>query len=214
MQLSRREFLKLAGVSAAGAALFTACSIPEKELLVQSPARIPEDVLDGDENWYASVCRQCPAGCGIIVRVMDGRAKKVEGNPDYPVNRGKLCARGLAGVQALYHPDRIKGPMRRTGSRGSGQWQQITWDQALNDLVGRLKQLRGSAADTVVLAHEPLRGPLSLLVDRFTRTYGSERLAYEPMDQAALRAALKTAFGEDAVPEFDHEFKRALERWR
>ena len=203
MQLSRREFLKLAGVSAAGAALFTSCSIPEKELMVESPARIPEDVLAGDESWYASVCRQCPAGCGIIVRVMEGRAKKIEGNPDYPVNRGKLCARGIAGVQALYHPDRIQSPMRRTGARGSGQWQQITWDDALNDVVGRMKQLRGAAANTVVLAHEPLRGPMSLLVDRFVRTYGGERLAYEPMDQAALRAALKTAFGEDVVPEFD-----------
>ncbi|MBI4308345.1 MAG: molybdopterin-dependent oxidoreductase [Chloroflexi bacterium] len=204
MELTRRDFLKMAGVSAAGAALFSACSIPDRELLMQSPVRIPEDTLAEDESWYASVCRQCPAGCGIIVRVIEGRAKKIEGNPDYPVNRGKLCARGQAGVQALYHPDRIQGPMKRVGERGSGQFQPVTWDQALDDVVGRLKQLRsGNAADTVVLAHEPLRGAMAMLVDRFMQSYGGEHLAYEPMDQAALRAGLKKAFGQDVVPEFD-----------
>ena len=109
MPFNRRQFLKLAGISSLGAVVFKACGFAEKEILVQSPVQLPEDLVTGTDTWYASTCRQCPAGCGNIVRVMEGRAKKIEGNPNHPTSRGKLCVRGQAGLQGLYHP---------TGSRG------------------------------------------------------------------------------------------------
>ena len=83
---------------------------------------MPEDLVTGIDNWYATVCRQCPTPEGIVVRVMEGRAKKIEGNVDYPINRGKHSARCEAGLQALYHPDRVRGPLVRVGERGSGQF--------------------------------------------------------------------------------------------
>jgi anaerobic selenocysteine-containing dehydrogenase len=72
------------------------------------------------------------------VRVSEGRAKKVEGNPLHPVNRGKLCARGQAILQELYHPDRVAQPLKRTGVRGSGEFQRISWTEGLALLTGRL----------------------------------------------------------------------------
>ena len=80
MALTRRQFLTLMGGSAAGAILFQACGVPEDELLVQAPLEMPEDMVTGLDNWYATLCRQCPTAEGLVVRVMEGRAKKVEGN--------------------------------------------------------------------------------------------------------------------------------------
>ena len=67
--------------------------MPEDELLVQAPVEMPEDLVTGRDNWYATLCRQCATSEGIVVRVMEGRAKKVEGNVDYPINRGAHSAR-------------------------------------------------------------------------------------------------------------------------
>ncbi|HEX2988448.1 MAG TPA: twin-arginine translocation signal domain-containing protein, partial [Chloroflexota bacterium] len=134
MTCSRRDFLKIVATSAGGAALFAGCGQlppgipPQKEFQLQSAAAIPEDYVTGVDNLYATICQQCTAGCGILVRVVEGRAKKIEGNPNHPVNGPKHCARAEAALQGLYHPDRLQGPMRRTGERGSGQFQPISWE--------------------------------------------------------------------------------------
>ena len=91
--LKRRDFLKLVGVGGAGLALGCARKEPERALpFVQQP----EDLIPGIPTYYASACKGCSAGCGIIVKTREGRAIKLEGNPDHPVNRGGLCARGHA----------------------------------------------------------------------------------------------------------------------
>src|SRR3972149_322820 len=110
MKLSRRNFLKLA----AGAATATGFSFAARRVVLEPYVQPPEEVLPGEAAWYASTCRQCPAGCGIIVRVINGRAKKIEGKPGHPLNRGKLCARGQAGLQVLYNPDRLRNAVRQT----------------------------------------------------------------------------------------------------
>ena len=81
---------------------------------------MPEYARLGESTYFATTCRECPAGCGLIMRTFEGRAIKAEGNPNHPVNRGKLCSRGLVGVQGLYNPDRIKGPGKRA-KRGDPQ---------------------------------------------------------------------------------------------
>src|SRR3972149_3103421 len=114
--LTRREFLKLA----AGATAATGLAPAVRSIVIEPFVRPPEELLPGQATWYAITCRQCPAGCGIIVRTINGRAKKIEGNPLHPLNRGKLCARGQAGLQALYNPDRLKNAVRQTGGGGAG----------------------------------------------------------------------------------------------
>ena len=77
-----------------------------------------------------TVCRECSAMCGMIVIVKDGRAVSVEDDPESPKSRDKLCWRAKAGLERLYHPDRLHYPLKRTGERGEGKWQRITWDEA------------------------------------------------------------------------------------
>ena len=106
MEIKRRDFLKILGVSGVSAAV-SGCSSETSRTLI--PYLIPEnEVVPGQATWYATVCRECPAGCGVLAKTMEGRAVKVEGNPDHPVNQGRLCARGQASLQGLYNPDRIR----------------------------------------------------------------------------------------------------------
>ena len=206
MALTRRQFLTLMGGSAAGAILFQACGVPEMELLVQSPLEMPEDLVTGLDNWYATLCRQCATSEGIIVRVMEGRAKKVEGNVDYPINRGRHSARCEAGLQALYHPDRIKGPLVRVGERGSGRFEEISWPNALGRLTYQLQLLQdGSNQSGMVLATDPAAGHLGLVIDRFTSAFGGRHLPYETLERTNLRAAVKHVFNQDVMPDFDFE---------
>ncbi|MBA3970464.1 MAG: twin-arginine translocation signal domain-containing protein, partial [Gemmatimonadetes bacterium] len=99
--MKRRDFLKT--VSVGGATLTAACKSDGVERLI--PYVVPsEEIVPGVPTWYSTTCRECPAGCGMHVETHEGRATKVEGNPNQPISRGNLCARGQASVQGLYHP--------------------------------------------------------------------------------------------------------------
>jgi len=135
--LSRRQFFK----AAAGLGVATGFSPTVRRVLLEPFVRPPEQELPGKATWYASTCRQCPAGCGIIVRVINGRARKIEGNPDHPLNRGKLCARGQAGLQLLYNPDRLRNAVRQTGGRNSRRFEAIPWSEALTQLSQAIEQI-------------------------------------------------------------------------
>ena len=198
MKLTRRNFLAWAGLSAVGA---VACDVfQEGELRIQSPRDLPEDLVKGRDNWYATLGRQSTGGEGVIVRVMEGRAKKIQGNPKYPVNRGKQGVCSEAGLQALYHPDRISGPMRRTGPRGSGQFQSIAWEPEALDTLKRELQNHGQ---DMVLITEPLRGHLGMIAERFAASIGGKHLGFETLDNTTYRAAIKQVFGQDLLPDFD-----------
>src|SRR6266508_4311442 len=140
--VDRRSFIRLTAVSTTSAAL-ASCGAPEHELIRFVP---DEDIVPGQAVFKPSVCPLCSAGCGLTVRLMDAdadvvrngksgvvrilAAKKLEGNAAYPVNSGALCARGQAAIQTTYHPDRITQPLKRSGQRGDGKYQAISWDQA------------------------------------------------------------------------------------
>ena len=211
MGLSRRDFLKWSAISAVGA---VACNIfREGEMEIQSPLNMPEDLVTGRDNWYATLCRQCPEREGIVVRVMEGRAKKVQGNPLYPTNQGKQSARCEAGLQALYHPDRLAGPLLRDplSPRGSGQFRQVSWDQAMGRLQFQLGELReGNNAGAMLAVTEPLRGHTGMVVNRFVEAYGGRHLAFEPLEQAGLRVAMEQLFGQKVLPDFDIDNSRYI----
>lgn len=208
MELTRRDFLKVGGATAAGAVVFTGCAPAAREGIVQSPVLVPEDTLNSFENWYGSVCRQCGAGCGIVVRVIEGRAKKIEGNPDHPLNAGKLCARGVSGVQALYHPDRIRTPLRRVAgtARGAGRYTSVSWDEAMGELAARLEALKKDKQEqSVVLAVAPQRGVGATITKRFMTNYGGTVYGYETLDNTVVRRSAEAAFGDALLPKFDIE---------
>ena len=201
MDLTRRQFLTLMGGSATAVAA-AACGVPEKELLVQAPLEMPEDLVTGLDNWYATIDRQNRNGIGIVVRVMEGRAKKIEGNVDYPVNVGKHNAIADAGVQSLYHPDRISAPLVRTGERGEGNWEEISWTDAVSRIASRLE---GVSGEELVLVTSPIGGHMGSVVNSFTDAFGSTHLQYEPLERTVLQASIKNVFGQDVMPDFDIE---------
>ena len=207
MKLTRRNFLAWAGLGAVGAVACEGFGIRRGELDIQSPVRLPEDLVRGSDNWYASLCRTCPSCEGIVVRVMEGRAKKIQGNPFYPTNQGKTHARCEAGLQALYHPDRISSPLRRSGPRGSGQFLPVNWQpNGMDSLRGALQSFGSSS----VMITEPLRGHLGLLADRFASAIGGEHLGFEAIDNNTYRAAVKNVFQQDSLPDFDLENSRFI----
>ena len=204
--VGRRTFLKVLG-SAGPAAAITACSpvTPEQIIPYVVP---PEDVIPGVATWYATVCRECPAGCGMVVRTREGRAVKVEGNPEHPVNRGKLCIRGQASLQGLYNPDRLSGPRRRrptNDAAGQSVLEPVTWEVAQEELAERIRALRAAGQANRIAIVTPLTtGTLDTLVDRWADAVGgARRLRYEPFAYESLRAANRLAFARDEVPWHD-----------
>ena len=113
--VKRREFLKVLGASSATLAI-TACEEPTGHLIPYLVS--PDQTVPGVSTYYATTCRECAAACGVIAETRDGRAIKLEGNPDHPLNRGALCARGQSALQGLYNPDRFRSPMYKEG----GAW--------------------------------------------------------------------------------------------
>ncbi len=212
--MKRRDFLKYigAGVVGSGAGLAAAkiANPPGAKLI---PYLIPpKDMIPGVATWYASLCRQCGAGCGILVKVLEGRAKKVEGNPLHPVNKGGLCSRGQSGLQALYNPDRVKGPMKRSGDRGSGMYTPISWDEAIKTVAGKLKGLSGDGnADKLWLVSSSERGHLGKLAEEFMSSYGSKNhIEYDLFQNKNLKYAGGVTVGTEDVPFYDIENTKYL----
>jgi anaerobic selenocysteine-containing dehydrogenase len=78
----------------------------------------------------------------VLAHVEDGKLVKIEGDPEHPWNQGRLCARALAMTQYVYHPDRLKHPLKRVGERGEGKWEEISWDEAFDLIERRMKKIR------------------------------------------------------------------------
>src|SRR5258708_33056139 len=112
--IDRRRFLKVLGVTGAGAAAVSACGIGPEPTERLIPYLIqPEDQIPGTATYYATTCRECAAGRGVRVRIREGRAVKLEGNRVSPIKRWRLCARGQAALRGLYNTDRIAPPLAR-----------------------------------------------------------------------------------------------------
>ncbi len=215
--MERRDFLKISAVTGATAAL-DSCGNPENQLIRFVPE---EDLVPGIAVWKPSICTLCSAGCGVMVRVMEGEAevvrngklgliqmglaKKLEGNTHHPINQGKLCARGQAGLQVTYHPDRLKNPLKRSGPRGSEQYQPVSWEEALRELVSHFSALRSmNEAASLAFLTRPLRGQRRILVERFLAYFGAPPpVTFELFDEAVVRRANALSFGRPQLPTFD-----------
>jgi anaerobic selenocysteine-containing dehydrogenase len=208
--VDRREFLKLVGAGGVGtgAGFMLAESIKHPVEYLIPYAVPPEEFSPGIATWYNSVCGMCPAGCGISVRTREGRAKKIEGNPLHPVNQGRLCALGHAGLQVLYNPDRLTGPMIQNGERGGDEFVKTTWEDGLSRSAERLAAAR---RDGIYVLSQGVRGHLANLFELFMGELGSDRfLHYDFAHPHALYAANKRLFGELKLPYYDIRNTRYL----
>ncbi|RMG98334.1 MAG: hypothetical protein D6706_07325 [Chloroflexi bacterium] len=204
-ELSRREFLKLSGLGAT-AALISGCTANlQKTVWMEPYVTPPEETLPGEDFWFASTCRMCPAGCGIVVRTSNGRARKIEGNASHPLNQGKLCARGQAGLQLLYHPDRLTQVLKRTGERGSKQWGTTSWEQIVDEIAAELANM---SSERVAFLTGRLPDYQAMLVSRFMDGLGGEKpIVYDAQSvldgYVLLQAATQAMFDDKRLPVFD-----------
>ena len=197
-RIKRRDFLRMmgwgtVGITLAGCDLPTTVTMEEGEETVVSYLSPEEYVIPGVGVWYASVCLQCPAGCGIHGRVREGRALKLEGNPESPINRGKLCQMGQAGVQAHYNPDRLRTPQ----ARKDGKLVDITWDEAWKLLGEKL----GASANGARVAWftGTVSGHQATLIGEHMKALGStHQYAHEVINNAVGRAVNQAMLGEAA----------------
>ncbi|MFQ5830758.1 MAG: molybdopterin-dependent oxidoreductase, partial [Candidatus Methylomirabilia bacterium] len=206
LMMDRRRFLKVVASSTAAAAA-AGCGRSTEQLL---PYVIPpENLVPGVASWFSTVCRECPAGCGVIARNRDGRVVKLEGNPDHPINQGTLCIRGQAGLQGLYNPDRIRGPLRRDEA---GTLQPIPWEEAEGLLAERISALVGRQQGSRVAFLSQLEtGSLGQLMDQWVQSLGlRERVTYEPFAYEAVRTANRLTFKRDAIPEYGFDQARVV----
>lgn len=127
----------------------------------------------GYDAVVKSHCRMCHGGCGVLVYTKQGRVEKIAGDPTCPINHGTLCSKGLASAQLAYHPDRLTYPVKRSGPKGSGRWERISWDEALDTIAQRLLSYRGAfGAESVVLGYGTGRENEAVIY-RFANLFGT-----------------------------------------
>jgi anaerobic selenocysteine-containing dehydrogenase/Fe-S-cluster-containing dehydrogenase component len=216
--VGRRTFFRIV----AGAGVVAGCS-PQAATERLVPWLVaPEDIVPGHPLYYRTTCRECSAGCGVTARTREGRATKLEGNPDDPVGHGALCARGQAGVQALYHPERFRGPARRGAD---GALAAVPWDEAEDGLARAIAAAAAKGPGRVRLLTRLEPSGTGAVQRAFMKAVGArpgDRVVLEPLDPAPLRIAAESLLGVSGLPVFDLSGARSivvfgadfLETWR
>ncbi|MDO8754570.1 MAG: molybdopterin-dependent oxidoreductase, partial [Anaerolineales bacterium] len=203
-KFSRRDFLKLAGVGAATTAVLTGCGPASRYVKREPYLQMPEYNYNGQSTYYATTCRECSAGCGLVVRTSQGRAIKTEGNPNNPLNLGKTCARGQATLHGLYNPDRVTDPLKRN-SRGGESTQAMDWESAIQVVADALKNNKPEEiAFLMGMAPDHL---FDLATDLANATGINAPVRFGALGMFESRATLSKAaenlFGEASLPFFD-----------
>ncbi len=164
--VKRRDFLKVLG--AAGATASTVgCSSEKVGKLIPYLVH-PDQTVSGVSTYYATTCRECAASCGIIAETRDGRTTKLEGNPEHPLNKGALCARGQSALQGLYNPDRFRGPLVKDG----GTWKPIEWDAALTLVSQKLGEAKSRGGGGGVFLNQHETGSFPSFLDAWLQGFG------------------------------------------
>ncbi len=193
MEFRRRDFLAAAGFALGGMA-FTGCSrAPIQKAIPYLVA--PEAIVPGHAVHYASTCRACPAGCGLLVKNRDGRAIKLEGNAEHPVSRGGLCAVGQASILGLYDSKRLQHPMQ--------QGKRATWDVVDGEIMRQLDALRASGATVRVLTRPTSSPTMRRVIERFVGSFtDAKHVTYETLSSSAIHQAHERTHGQSVLPRY------------
>jgi anaerobic selenocysteine-containing dehydrogenase len=208
MKLSRRCFLSFVIGGAAGTAL------------TPLPWKLTDDLSIWSQNWpwtpvpadgavayVHSTCTLCPGHCGISVRTVDNRAVKIEGQEESAdQNGGGICLLGLSGLQLLYGPTRVQGPLKRVEENGQVRFQPIAWRQAIEEVVSRMAELRSQGKpQSVACLSAGDTGTVPQLLKRLLDAYGSPNFVRMPSVDDAYASALKITQGVDGFAGLDVE---------
>ncbi|RME58366.1 MAG: hypothetical protein D6780_06875, partial [Candidatus Dadabacteria bacterium] len=186
--ITRRDFLK--GGAGASLLALTGCADPARQHIYPDVkgniAKIPGKAL-----WYRSTCQECQAGCGVTVRTREGRAVKIEGNPEHSLSKGGLCALGQSALQALYDPDRVRKPLKKEG----GKFKEISWEEALKVL----REALNDSGEKYFISGR-VQGSSQELVKEWSSKFNINHLVYDPTEDTVSAKASEIVFGNYSVP--------------
>lgn len=190
-KFSRRSFLWLAGGTGASL-VFKPGEKSIHELIPYVNA--PEYPKPGEWSYYSAACRECPAGCGLLMTHRDGRVTKAEGNPNHQTNQGKLCIRGQSSVQGLYDRDRLQNVQYRNhdGILVASDWQTA---------FSAIKKELDEAADVRLLS-DLQTGSLAQVMDAFSEKFNQKTIYYEAFNYESMRRAHEKSYGENQIPRY------------
>lgn len=193
IEVRRRDFLAAAGFVLGGAALSGCSRAPVERAIPYLVAS--EEIIPGRAIYYASTCRACDAGCGLLVKNRDGRAMKLEGNPQHPISRGGVCAVGQASILGLYDSKRLRQPLQNG--------QPATWDVVDGAIMGQLDAMRENGA-TVRILSGPVVSPTKRRVIReFLKPFkDAKHVSYEVLSSSAIQKAHERTHGQRLLPRY------------
>jgi len=195
-RFSRRKFLALLSASAAVAA--TGCSNYRNQGLLVPYNKKPEEISVGLPTYYASTCNGCEYACGVLIKTIEGRPIKVDGNPDHPVSKGKICAIGQASVMNLYDPERLKNPVERPDKINSNE---IQWGVADEKIISQLKAAASSGKEIAIISNTINSPTLKKALDDFKTVYPTAKVySFELFDESTRRSAWEKSYGNQNLP--------------
>ena len=180
-----------------GSVAFAAGCSPKSEDNLYTMVQATEDMVTGRANWYASTCRECPAGCGVLAKNREGRVIKLEGNPLHPVNRGNLCIRGQASLQGVYNPDRLTQPQMKNADG----WESIAFYEAEALIRKKADAAKENGRGRIAMFTETVgQTQLDLFTTVLRHFGGNAPVVFEPYAYEALKAAHAQLFGSPMLP--------------
>jgi Fe-S-cluster-containing dehydrogenase component/anaerobic selenocysteine-containing dehydrogenase len=194
--MSRKQFLALLAASAAFAA--AGCSNYRDKGEIVPYVKKPEGVTPGIPNHYASTCTGCGQACGILIKTREGRPIKIDGNPDHPINRGKICAKGQASILNLYDPNRLRAP--KYGNHSD----QVSWKEVDTEIVKRLSDALQNGKEIAVVTRGINSPTTKKVLDEFVRTYPTTKIySYQLFNDENKKRAWLACYGSKKIPVVD-----------
>ena len=202
--INRRDFFKTAAVGGAAVAVTSCTTDPVEEIIpMLNP---PDEYVPSVSIHFASVCQECTANCGVIVRTREGRAIKVEGNPKHPLSNGSVCAIGQASMQGLYSPSRVSGPMKQE----NGAQKSITWEDGKKLLVEKLRSAKSAGKGKMLYIGRPRTGVVKDTLEKWVNNVGGRVIEFDMSPTNAIKEANKQVFGREEIPHYALDKARLL----
>lgn len=194
--ISRRRFLAL--LSASSAFAFAACSNFKDKGEIVPYNKQPEEIIIGNANYYASSLNCCQNGCSVLIKTREGRPIKIDGNPDHPVNQGKICIRGQASILNLYDPDRLKSPQQKVSNR---QFAPVSWKEANKSVTDALNRATEQNKEIAFISNK-VNSPTTLLIlNEFKQKYPTTKFYfYSNFSNRTKIEAWKEVYGIATIP--------------
>jgi molybdopterin-containing oxidoreductase family iron-sulfur binding subunit len=204
--ISRKQFLALLAASAA----FTAagCSNYRDKGEIVPYTKKPEEVTPGVPNFYASTCTGCSQVCGILIKTREGRPIKVDGNPDHPINRGKICAKGQASILNLYDPFRLHTPQYGNASNKNGD---VSWNHADEEIIRSLAETVQNGKEIAIVTRAINSPTTKKLLDEFKTKYPTTKVySYSLFNNETRRKAWQKCYGSMELPIIEWEKAKVI----